>query len=1313
MLRVIVLLLAFSGTVAAQNRPLLVADFEAGPLPRTTGGKVAWTDEAAVGDRAVHWTAARDGTEVRLILPLAKNDLSGWGKISFSIRTLRPISHDVLHIALEGKSSGDHYRFCMPVLGVSSGWQRFGLPVNAFRRAGATDPRKLHRLAFIFGKDRGAVDVCIDHVLLHPGGHRWWRRTVDPIDFDDAMHHPNVEVQNGAVQFVRKSEEGSGHLRWKVNRNGKASYLYLRPVPRVPRNYGRLAFRMRSTVDMDRGVGIWLGNAYGEFLYLEAQEPGRMWQDYDLPLAFFGRRRAKYAQDATIYLAFSTQLKDGVDSLFIDVDDVRWNANGSWPPLRPEKMYFTEDRDRSMVFGRPGPVRLYRQDRVSAIEWCGHTGKGAVLRLRCLPQDLRPYRAIRLRLGVDRNVPAGAFLVRFDEEPDLPYGRLGEIRFPLPALKAGWQDVEVPFDSGKRDPYATFGAVDEVSLVGTRPDRDRLDLKLSLQIVEAVPGKRSGTQWTRALQARIDALAGKGAEGIETLVKIRRTHTGPEGAEVRLSVVKALVRIGPEALDALVPLVADPDPAVQVRASLRVQDWGEKVAPAVPALLEQIGTNEDDRAHEVFHVLLIAGPKGAEAVVDFLESEETWIHRGAQHALENATTMPKTAVKRLEQRMKRAPVKIARRHVRQLLRIGKAGRAAVRRMLESGPGVRQLLAFEMLCEANRLGDPERALGFLGEVDRVEAARLLLETDTEYVLDRLEGRGRVRDVHSLRKAALTVLAAAFRGDNDAARTAALHALKKDSPFKHALIEPLAEGFKQFDPHERRLAVSFFVKAQKVSPALRKTLHAALEDKEASVRTHTARMLMENPRILVSLSAALLKALKDGDPKVRKAAATALSLHSTEALSVVEALATTLEDCDLTVALAAARSIRTLVNGTGVSAPALERFLESVRYRAWLKDEAARLLGKLGRDQSADRPRVVCEMADTLDRDAIPYLIPLVRREAIPVICAAIEQLVLLRAKEALPVLRLLTRHPKEEVRKAAGPAVIRLDPDECGSVVRTLLDDEASVVRHAVLECLSQMQVKDVAWKVLEFVRYADLQTRVAALNALSLCGDRKHALAVAEVLEEARKKHKERGDVADVRVELEALKTLGDLDPDGYSEVLLGYLRKSPEPGAEWLAIQCQKIAGFALARVQHPQARTFLIDNEEWFQLHWYTEPAVMKRLAHKRIPIEVLFRNTAVETVRLIAAAAGTTARFDVEVSNRRVYSFSEMQGEKFHREWSGLTLSALDLLRGSDLARGLANEKVSILVLEGEIRLVPTARALSYWRGQVRKWERERKR
>lgn len=1319
---VVVVTSAIAGAQEPSESPMhrevhVVTDFESGDLPSPDRGNVAWIDDTPDGARALRWTLRRTRTSYgKLVLANPEPDLSRCGALAFSIRTDRDVPSGRVVVSIV-QSSSQRLFFNMPALS-GGAWHRFGLPVNAFDHVGAIDHDALGHVWFEV-KPVDDTTIDIDRVSFLAGGIRWWRPRPEPLDFEDPLRLPHIASDEGAVS-VERERDGEGHFaRWRTDPADKdACHLYIRPVPIRAENHGLLTFRLRASSPLRGGVRLWIGNHKAEFMYLDLASPGRAWTDYRIPLAFASRWGNTYAHDSTTFISFTVQ-PSGPDFV-LDVDDVAWTGRRGWNPIRSATTTFDRPGDVESAFAGSGGVERVRRAGEWGLQWTATGDRQAELRLRCAPVDLRRYNALSLRIWSGAPVPPHRLAIALREDPQLDYGPLGDISDRLPGLERGWNTVRIALDGMQADPYATLAHVDEIA-IRDGSIRDTSPRTLVLGGVTCIEGTRKDTRWTRAIDHRIRQEVRRGDDGEEAVRRALHTFRGSDGVEIRLTVVQALRALGPVAAPRLVSLVVDPAPAVQVRASFALQHWGLRVKSVVPALVDAIGANDGDVAHEVFHVLLALGPTGEQALADLAGAESDDVRAGVQHAIQNANEPPQALLDEIANRFRRTRDDArARRLATVLAGVGEAGRTALREALGSVPSARRVLGLQTLgtdlsrkelvatlddlppaervALALQLLTPERGRGMRLEMQRLRRLAAAGQIPRHF-LDELLGRDDASDpADDTRPRALAVVIAALEGDAPDLRMPVLEAIRRSPSLCEDLMPSVLRGFSGYTPQEQRAALKAARRIDAPEPELAPLFEGAFASDDRAIRTDAARALANNVRLALLFPDFVARGIADPDPGVRRQAlraAAGIRRPSSEVERALESLLT--GDAKVSHACRAAVALRWIARHES-SVPALARFRATTDYRTFVAEAEKACRERLAEAGNAGgHARALETLVNTIGRDAVPLLCSLLDDDRSDVVDGALQRLATLRDPSALDAIRAHRDHPSAERRWAVLAALVLLAPDGGSADIRRAIAKAEPDELLQIFSMLSLTYVPGIGSTIAETLDKGDFRIRVAALGALSTNGGPEQVPAILRLLTRLSDGAAAASQV-NAYVRMAAMQAIGRLDPEGHADRMRALLRR--DAAASQMGFADQMFAD-ALARIQDPATEALLVESGRWFPLNWYTAPATMRRLHDARIDAAAYANVRWAELLPHIAEAVDVAFQSDVPIRGWSDGAALLVGGPTMTMASTGRSRTALELL---DAYASLADHVV--LVSDDTIRIVDLATGARHWRDRTRR-------
>ncbi len=1316
---VVIVVAAFAGaqedaTPATHREQALVTDFESGPIPQPDRGDVSWIDDAPDGTRALRWTLRRDREAfARLRLPIPERDCGTCGALAFWVRTDRPLASGkvVVQIPHDGDA---RLWFRLPALPGDGQWRRVGLPVDAFAHIGKIDPGDLREVWLEVHPPDGTTTIDFDRVAFLGGGRRWLRRRPEPIDFEDPLRMPHVDPAHGSISIERE-EDGSGHFgRWQTGRHGTTMcFLNVRPLPSAAEDYGILALRLRASEPTRNPIRVWIGSARGGSVSIDVAPPGSDWTDYRIPLAFAQSWDERYGGPAT-YIGIGVVTNDR--DIAIDIDDVHWTGRRGWVPRRRPVTTFAKPGDVESALGWPRGVERAQRDNRWGIAWTAPAGEPAELRLRCAPFDLRPYKAITLHLWSAEPVALGQFQIVFREDPECGYGLLGEIRCRIPPLERGWNAVHIPFERMHCDEYATFACVSEI---GIRRTRRRLaeDRTLVVGGLDCIEGPRRGTRWTKAIDERIWREVRRGDDGAETVARVLHTFRGTDGIDVRLSIVQSLRALGPRGAARLIPLVVDPSLAVQVRASFALQRLGPRAKSIVPALVAAIGTNEEDVAHEAFHVLLRLGPDGERALVDLALNEAEAVREGVAHAIRNESDAPESLLGALAKRFTADTDAARATRVGEVLAgVGDAGRAALRDALPGAGTARRMLGLRLLGKRATTAELIATMDGLPLEERVQiaidvlASRAFQPRGSSAMLQMIGAgklprrflEGRVPSDASNENAeymrrALAVVIEAIEGDETAPRTHALQAMTRLPYVRDDLLPSVIRGFPRFTTGERLAALTAIATIDAPEPELSPVFEHALGADDAPTRARAMQALAENRRLALLFPDLVARGIGDDDATVRMHAVDAASSLRRPSSEIERALSA-LIDADP----ATEQTYRALVAMRGVAryeSPDAAKRRAAEGYRAWVAKAEAVCRNRLG-GAATDRERVEAldRLIGTVGHDAIPLLCAQLDDEKTEFVAGVAERLVALGDPSALDALRARLDHPTLATRAIVMAAIVAIAPDGGAADVRRAIAKAEPEELVALLSLLSTMRVPDTGSAIAETLTGGDFRIRFAALNALTRNGSSAHVPAILRLLDRLRA-----GPGAANRfnayVRIGAMQTIGRLDAEGQAETLRAFLDN--DASAQAIGGDPRQAFVDTLVRIQDPATRATLVKAEIWFPVNWYVAPAAMRRLDAAEIPAAECTDSRWADLLPRIADAIDVEFHADVPIRGWTEGTIAFTGGFTTMLLATGRSRPALELLAAYAEVSGHI-----VLVEAGAIRVVDEATGIRRLRAHGRR-------
>ncbi len=1221
----------------------------------------------AVGDGALRLVVPQNTDRFSVTFPLP-DGLRDAASISLHVRAAEPIDQGVLYVRLIGADG--FAEVPMPAIGTS--WTRVGFAFAAFGRRNRFDPSKPVRFSLCGWRNAPGIDVSIDHVVLHAGADGWARDRVGPITFDDPMRTPYVAAHRSSVA-TSAVDGGGACLDWDVPTGAWPATLVLRPVPEDVGRFRALRLRLRASRQVRHGLCVALDTAAGGALYRYVvldTEPAAL----EIPLAFFDRGDRADAGRVT-QLSLHAYVGERGLAVRVSVDGVEWI-----PRVGP-----AAERSASIAFDRPESLgRLWCPDQPGALTFDAdgpaavwRPGPGRIdfasLHTRALPTDLRAYDRIALHASVDRSVQAGYYTAILRG----PNG--GEWLQSMPAIGEATTTVELPLDGFAAPgggPRLDLSRVTELSIGRFEYDASRgsrswgsgAAVRLRLQRLLAVEGARSGSAWTPAVQSRIDELATRGRDGAVVLSDLLEEFAGDPGVEVRRSIVSALATIGAAARGHLVEVLVDPSPRVAQDASAALRPMGTACAPFVPRLVA-LFEPDPERAHEVVHVLAIAGEAGVATLVRWLDAPARPVHRLALHGLDELDPTP-------------AMIATFERH----LASAEAWRAdaAIEALAGAGEDARTILL--------RVGtDAETS-----DARRVAIVTAMIdagETRVDAILSRLPVATRVamiagRVCHHGADADWRAAFASLLEDDDAAvRRAAIEAIEAKPELSEALSDTASRLFRSEDPHVRLLALRANPDAQLDRGTT--ILDRAMHDADSDVRVAAAQWITSRPQLATARLDALIGALDDEAAAVRHAAVVALG-HVGAEPGVAEALERALAHDDFEVARAAYRA-RMAIEPSAADRPAVQAFVESDRWLRWRETRREELLAGLKAAEPEVRAGMALSLAELLGAEAVPDIERLLADDAPMVRERVLAILDDLGAPFDPAGVRRLLDDGSPHIRLLAARLLLPVDRAAAETAILALLyHADRSVCEFAMLT-VGQYAIRAAAPKLVRLLKHEDSFVRYHAVTALGSVGAAADAPAVDALLR--------REAAAKSEVEPAALRTLAALDARRYRDRLLGYVRAEPDPGRH---NDPRRIAARGLAPLRDPEARAVLVAAEDWDALVSYTAPDLAARLEAARFDRDAI----AALPVRAVLdrIADRTSLEIRIESALPRGLLDAHFGG------YFGLLpmrVSALAVLGSMNAYMGLPGTACFLLV-DGEVRVVSPDTHRAWWRAQAERWK-----
>jgi HEAT repeat protein len=557
----------------------------------------------------------------------------------------------------------------------------------------------------------------------------------------------------------------------------------------------------------------------------------------------------------------------------------------------------------------------------------------------------------------------------------------------------------------------------------------------------------------RAMAAQ--ALVNLGADARPALAALVRAL---EDDSCRDLAVNALATLGPDAADAVKPLLTDRDASRRALGLAVLARLGPNARPALPELLKLL--------HDRRYSLRVQ----------------------AGNVLAGLGTMPEAAVPELLAALD-DDADVRQRAVQLLAAVGPGVVPTLCKILKSDEGK---MCHDALAVLQALGG--QAKGALPELtallQNARDARLRLQV--LQVLAALGAEG---------APAAPALVAALEGDPDAnVRQLAFHVVQQLGPAvggARPALETLLRTSKEAGP--RQQAAQLLGRLGPDGRPAVPTLVAALEnDTDAAVRLYAIQAIGQLGVGTKDALPILLRVLRtDADPSVRSQAAQAIGQLGADAREAVPVLAGLLQHPAADTRILAASALAGIGND---ARPAVKAILPLLPYAdATLYDTLTNTLPRLGAAAelgaalAADQPRVREAAARALAqmgaeaKPAAPHLAGALRDPGPAVRLAALQVVVNLRldARETLPAVVANLADADESVGQTAVAALVALGPDSVRPTGEALRHADARV-RGRALAALGQMgePVKEVLPALLGTLADREVNVRVLATQVV-------------------------------------------------------------------------------------------------------------------------------------------------------------------------------------------------------------------------------------
>ena len=532
-----------------------------------------------------------------------------------------------------------------------------------------------------------------------------------------------------------------------------------------------------------------------------------------------------------------------------------------------------------------------------------------------------------------------------------------------------------------------------------------------------------------------------------------------QNVDVRLSAVKALARIGPEAKEAVPALIAalkDKDDGVR---SFAAEALGRIGKEAVPALIVALKDQNAGVRNSAVYTLGRIGPEAKEvvpALIAALKDKDDGVRSFAAEALGR---IGKEAVPALIAALKDQNAVVRPLATYALGRIGKEAVHALIAALKDQDAGRRSSAAEALGEMRpeakeaapaliaTLKDQDagvrryaaEALGRIGPGAK-EAAPALIAALKDHDADvRRSAAQALGLIGPEAKEAVPALIAALTDHDVGVRRSAVYTLGRIGPEAKEAVPALIATLKDQDDEVRRYAAAVLGRigpeAKEAAPAL----IATLKDQDAGVRRYAAEALGRIGPGAKEAAPALIAALKDHDAGVRRSAAATLGGIGPEAKEAAPALIVALKDQDAEVRYSAAHALGRIGPEAKESLPALIVALKD--QDAEVRYSAAHALGRIGPEAKEAVPALMAALKDQDD---------IVRGSA----ATALVRI----GKEAAPVFIAALKDQNTEVRSSAANSLGRMGPEakEAVPALIAALKDQDGIVRSNAAKALGQI-----------------------------------------------------------------------------------------------------------------------------------------------------------------------------------------------------------------------------------------------------------------
>lgn len=875
--------------------------------------------------------------------------------------------------------------------------------------------------------------------------------------YDLTFENPDCmkRIQPLSAKVARHAFPGEkGHcLEWTVEGESRQwSLIRIYSVPGDLRNFRAFQFKVYSGHPSREPLLVRIvDGTYKSIIYTNLNPPMNHWAVYTVPLHFM-KPSGKFDPSKAACIEFGVLSTSEPGR--IGIDDLVWKR-GAGPKEKSAANAVLDPAagdclDR--VWAVPdGGVRRVETPEGNVLEWnpryyTDQWGRDTSprLRVRGFPADLRPYRAVRLLMGVEPAVEQNTLWIELMVDGK---GQRPALRAIMPALGTELTSMELPFHEFYGDRDHDPRRFCELRLRLARAWKISRDtgiefpqVRVRIRRLELVEGKREGSDWTPALQAKIDALGRVGPAALSDLDALLTRHDGDEGVEVRCSVVRALAGIGSPAAKLLLEVLDfDTEYRVALAAAGALREMGVSLVPLIPDLMDTVcacAVEQGSRSWAAAELLVVAGPSGVDAVIRLLGHSVDEVRSSVRGVLFKMDAIPEKAVRTWRTLLvETEDIDVAQDAADDLARLEKRGIEMLVPLLDHPKEITRRAALFALMKADALPDAEKRLAVLDSEDRLEIAKEALLGEPSS------------------KTALRALLRCTEDPDPEVRAAAFNSICMYPDRVKRVVPKLLKLLSNADGETRRCAAVTLSQAGR-SDAVVQALLAALVDPEFSV----AEAAAESLRKLVPRADTELPAM-------------AAFLMSSRMQPRIEEMRKQL--------------IETLRKTTTVDDPA-----------GVLQAEVDKFLERLGREAVADLRMLLKEDNPEIQKAAIDALARLHVREAIPDIrpfldhkkpalrIAAANMLYDFGGDDPYPRLVGLFEDPSDKVRYAAVMLMKKLRMKEAAADLVKLLRDEEDSLRCTAVMALAVCGSKEDASEVARLIEEEEPLMKLVVLHAI-------------------------------------------------------------------------------------------------------------------------------------------------------------------------------------------------------------------------------------